>query len=377
MSAALLVLQHAGCEPPGVYEDVLHERGISFDRVVLGDTVELPDWRPYAAIIAMGGAMGAYEDRAHPWLAAEKRLVAEAVGDGKPYWGVCLGAQVLAAALGAEVRPGPAPELGVLDVELTAEARSDPVFAAAPARFASLQWHRDTYELPAGAVRLARSAGYEQQAFALGRAYGLQFHLEVDGALAAEWMEVPEYVAELRELDGAGAPARMLSEVRAAEAQTVPLARELFSRWLDQVVGHAAQRGIQREMATDNVEIVRTYFEAFDSGELDRAAEYLDPDVRWTNTTLIDDRTIAGRAAVRTYWDRILSTFAFVHDDPTFTAAGDRVCVIAHVRAKGAASGIELARPCGYALTLRDGLITESLFFRDPEEARQAAGVAG
>ena len=99
-----------------------------------------------------------------------------------------------------------------------------------------------------------------------------------------------------------------------------------------------------------NVEIVRAYFEAFDSGELDRAAEYLDPDVRWTNSTLIDDRTVTGRAAVRTYWDRILSTFPFVHDHPTFSAAGDRVCVIAHVRAKGAASGIELAAPCGYAL---------------------------
>jgi ketosteroid isomerase-like protein len=129
-------------------------------------------------------------------------------------------------------------------------------------------------------------------------------------------------------------------------------------------------------MAADNVEIVRAYFEAFESGELDRAARYLDPDVRWTNSTLIDDETVTGRAAVRTYWDRILSTFPFVHDDPTFSAAGDRVCVIVRLRAKGAASGIELAAPCGYALTLRDGLITESLFFGDPEEARRAAGVA-
>lgn len=237
MSTALLVLQHAGCEPPGVYEDVLRERGVPFDRIVLGDAAELPGWRPYAAIVAMGGAMGAYEERAHPWLVAEKRLIAEAVSAGKPFWGVCLGAQVLAAALGAEVRPGPAPELGVMEVELTGAAAADPVFAAAPQRFRSLQWHGDTYDLPAGAVQLARSSGYEQQAFAAGRAYGLQFHLEVDGALAAEWMEVPQYVAELRELDGAGAPARMLAEVRAAEAQTVPLARGLFSRWLEEIVG--------------------------------------------------------------------------------------------------------------------------------------------
>ncbi len=234
MSATLLVLQHAGCEPPGVYEDVLRERGVEFERVVVPDE-PLPDWRTHAGIVAMGGAMGAYEEDAHPWLAAEKRLIAEAVGSGTPYWGVCLGAQVLAAALGAEVRPGRAAELGVLDVELTGAAAGDPVFASAPRRFPTLQWHGDTYELPPGAVRLARSERYEQQAFALGTAYAVQFHLEVDGALAAEWMEVPEYVAELEELDGPGAPARMLAEVRAAEAETVPLARELFTRWLVEV----------------------------------------------------------------------------------------------------------------------------------------------
>jgi ketosteroid isomerase-like protein len=133
--------------------------------------------------------------------------------------------------------------------------------------------------------------------------------------------------------------------------------------------------GQLRGVAHDNAEIARAYFAAFDGGELDRAAEYLDPDVGWTNTTLIDDRTVNGRAAVRTYWDRILSTFPFVHDDPEFSAAGDRVCVIARLRATGAASGIELAAPCGYALTLRAGLITESLFFGDPEEAREAAGI--
>ena len=232
----LLVLQHAGCEPPGVYEDVLRERAIAFERVVLGES-PLPDGRERPGIVAMGGAMGAYEQHAYPWLVDEKRLIAAAVAAGTPYWGVCLGAQVLAAALGAEVRPGPAPELGVMEVELTAAAANDPVFSAAPARFSTLQWHGDTYELPAGAVRLARSASYEQQAFAVGDAYGVQFHLEVDGALAAEWMDVPDYVAELEELDGPEAPARMLAEVRAAEGQTVPLARTLFSRWLTDVVG--------------------------------------------------------------------------------------------------------------------------------------------
>jgi len=235
MSPPLLVLQHAGCEPPGVYEDVLRERRIVFERVVVPEASAPPDWRGRPGIVAMGGAMGAYEEGTYPWLAGEKRLVAAAVAAGVPYWGVCLGAQMLAAALGAEVRPGTAPELGVMEVELTTAAAGDPVFAGAPARFRTLQWHRDTYELPPGGVRLARSEHYEQQAFAFGRAYGVQFHLEVDTTLAGEWMEVPEYVAELEELGGAQAPARMLAEVRAAQERTVPLARALFSRWLSEV----------------------------------------------------------------------------------------------------------------------------------------------
>jgi len=240
---SILVLQHAGCEPPGVYSDELRDRGIATTTVLLDEQRPPRDWRPHAGIVVMGGAMGAYDDHAHPWLADEKRLIAEAVAAGTPYWGVCLGAQLLAASLGAKVAPGPRPELGVLPVQLTGAAARDPVFAAAPTTFPSLQWHGDTYELPKGAVQLARSAAYEQQAFALGRAYALQFHLEVDAQLAREWMEVPAYVEELEQLDGAGAPERLVAEVRAAEARTVPLARELFARWLVHVVGIAQDGG--------------------------------------------------------------------------------------------------------------------------------------
>jgi GMP synthase (glutamine-hydrolysing) len=233
---SILVLQHADCEPPGAYEDELLERGIPLRRVTL-DRDELPDWRGFAGIVAMGGAMGAYEDSLHPWLEPEKRLIAEAVRAGTPFWGVCLGAQLLAASLGARVHRGPAAELGVLSVELTDRARQDPVFASAPARFATLQWHGDTFELPTGATQLARSGRYEQQAFVLGRAYGLQFHLEVSPALAAEWMEIPAYVAELEAHAGEGAPARLLEELRAAAPESVGLARGLFGRWLERVVG--------------------------------------------------------------------------------------------------------------------------------------------
>jgi GMP synthase-like glutamine amidotransferase len=233
----ILVLQHAGCEPPGVYEDELLARHVPFVRVLLDESEELPDWRAFAGIVAMGGAMSVNDEAGHPWLVPEKRLIADAVTAGMPYWGVCLGAQLLAASLGAGVSRGPQAELGVLPVELTDAAAQDPVFAAAPASFRTLQWHGETYELPPGATQLARSHDCEQQAFVLGRAYALQFHLEVDSRLAEEWMREPAFVDELQQAHGEGAPATLLADVSTAEQETVTLARSLFARWLLDVVG--------------------------------------------------------------------------------------------------------------------------------------------
>ena len=128
----LLVLQHIACEPPAAYEDELRAHGFDLARVELDRGEPLPDWRDFAGIVVMGGPMGAYEDDAFPWLAAEKALLGEAADAGHPVWGVCLGAQLLAASLGAEVRPGPKPEVGLLDVELDPAAAADPVFGGLP-----------------------------------------------------------------------------------------------------------------------------------------------------------------------------------------------------------------------------------------------------
>jgi GMP synthase (glutamine-hydrolysing) len=233
----LLVLQHIGCEPPAAYEDELLARGLSLHRVRVDEGEELPDWRACSAILAMGGPMGAYDDTLHPWLRPEKRLIADAVRAGKPFWGVCLGAQLLAASLGAGVAPGPLPEVGVLPVELTAEGAADPVFAAAPASFQAFHWHGDTYELPRGAVQLARSQLYEQQAFVFANAYALQFHLEVTAALVAEWGTVPAYADSLDRLPGGQSLRGLLEQLAVVESATIPLARELFARWLLRVVG--------------------------------------------------------------------------------------------------------------------------------------------
>jgi GMP synthase-like glutamine amidotransferase len=238
-----LALQHIACEPPAAFEDELRARGLDMVRVELDEGDPLPDWREFAGLVVMGGPMGAYEEDAHAWLAAEKALIREAAESGHPVWGVCLGAQLLASALGADVYPGPAAEVGVLPVQLTAAAAADPVFRHAPTSFPTLQWHGDTFELPPDAVRLAESPAYANQAFVYRRAYGLQFHLEVSAALAEEWGGVPAYADSLEKILGPGALTRLVDEVRAHAETTVPLARELFGRWIELVAGIGTDRG--------------------------------------------------------------------------------------------------------------------------------------
>ena len=231
-----LVLQHIACEPPGVFEDVLRERGAELQRVELDEGERLPDWHEFDAIVAMGGPMSVNDDGDQPWLTEEKTLIGEAVSAGMPYWGVCLGVQLLAASLGARVYPGAEPEVGLLPVSMTGEARSDPVFGEAPHELVTLQWHRDTFDLPDGAVRLASSPAYPNQAFRFERAYGVQFHLEVSAEMVREWAEVPQYVASLERTLGAdGAPAFLAEIERTADAMR-SAGRALFERWLERVV---------------------------------------------------------------------------------------------------------------------------------------------
>jgi GMP synthase (glutamine-hydrolysing) len=237
----LLVIQHIACEPPAAYEDELLARGLALERVEIDDGDALPDWRGFDGIVAMGGPMSANDDEELPWLAPEKRLIAEAVGTGLPFWGVCLGAQLLAASLGARVYQGQAPEVGVFDdVSLQESAREDPVFAGAPRTLTALQWHSDTFDLPDGATLLASSPAYPIQAFVWARAYGVQFHLEVPPHLAAQWGTVPEYAASLERTLGPGAHGRLVADVERAAERMTTLARSLFGRWLDRVVYPAA-----------------------------------------------------------------------------------------------------------------------------------------
>jgi GMP synthase-like glutamine amidotransferase len=230
----VLVLQHIACEPPGVYEDVLREQGATIHRVELDEGEPLPDRREADAIVCMGGPMSATDDAELPWLAAEKTFIADSVRAGVPFWGVCLGVQLLAASLGARVYPGPAPEVGVLPVELTAEGLDDPVFAGLPPVLPTLQWHGDTFDLPEGAVRLAGSPAYPNQAFRFGpTAYGVQFHVEVSPELAREWAAVPEYAESLERVLGPGALDELIGRLETDAAEMLAHGSRLFERWLD------------------------------------------------------------------------------------------------------------------------------------------------
>ena len=153
---------------------------------------------------------------------------------GRPFWGSCLGAQLLAASLGARVYAGPAPEVGVLAVELTEAGRSDPVLGALPPRIDTLQWHGDTFDLPDGGVLLASSPAYPHQAFRVGRAaYAVQFHVEVTEAMGEEWAAVPAYAEYADRVLGPGGSDRLLAEFRVSSPVMQEHARALFERWCE------------------------------------------------------------------------------------------------------------------------------------------------
>ena len=155
--------------------------------------------RDFAGIVPLGGSMQAWDEERLPYLGRQRELLREAVDEGVPVLGICLGGQLLARALGAEVRPAERPETGWLQVEATPEAAGDPLLAHLREPVGVYQWHLDVFDLPAGAIRLARSDQSENQAFRYGeRAWGLQFHPEVDAPLFAGWMQ-----------NYADAPARM------------------------------------------------------------------------------------------------------------------------------------------------------------------------
>ncbi len=174
--------------------------------------------------------MSAWQEQRYPWLAREKRYLARFIAGGKPVLGICLGAQLLADVLGARTYQGPHKEIGWFELESARESLDTRIGAALPPRFVTYLWHADTYDLPQGAVRLARSAAFENQGFFWNNVLALQFHLEV----RPDWVEMLAR-RDAHEL----VPARYVQSAATILGQPESLFREnnalmdvLLQRWL-------------------------------------------------------------------------------------------------------------------------------------------------
>jgi GMP synthase-like glutamine amidotransferase len=220
------VFQHVPFEGPGALAPWLSRAGIDLTTTRFYESAELPDPAAVDFLIVLGGPMSVHDESRHPWLADEKRWLSRYLATGKPLLGVCLGAQLLANALGARIRPNPVKEIGWFPV--TGIPHAAPGAFRFPAAAEVFHWHGETFDLPPGAVHLARSAACENQAFQSGAALGLQFHLETTPATARALVENARH--ELVEASGIQSAAEILA--------APPGRYDALHRLLDGVLSH-------------------------------------------------------------------------------------------------------------------------------------------
>lgn len=223
------VLQHTPSEDLGTIEHALRGHGIGFEYIETYAGKIVPhEMAGKAGLIIMGGPMGVYEEAQFPFLRDEMRLIESALSADFPVLGVCLGSQLLAAALGAEVRKGKKKELGWHAVMLTDSAARDPLFAGLGREIWPFHWHGDVFSLPHQAVSLASSEWTPCQAFRFGRnAYGILFHLEVTQEQISKMLAV--FADELRE--AGGNEAMIAAEIPRRLPALKEISDKVFGRW--------------------------------------------------------------------------------------------------------------------------------------------------
>jgi GMP synthase (glutamine-hydrolysing) len=225
----LLAIQHVPWEGPHRILDACDALHVLTVKPLAGRS--LPAHEEVAGAVVMGGPMNVDEVERFPALATEREWLAEAVRRELPVLGVCLGAQLLARALGAEVRAGEGPEIGFAAVEVSAP--DDPLLGGLAPSTDVLHWHADVFDLPDGAQPLASSARTEHQAFRAGSAWGVLFHPEADLALVEAWLAVPEMIDEAVAAlgdDGAHALSQRAAAVEPALIERTTPGFEAFAR---------------------------------------------------------------------------------------------------------------------------------------------------
>jgi len=193
MKKHLLVIQNARCEHLGTLQSMFEKDDFEINRLVPPDGDNLPNTIDgYNALVILGGPASVYEN--HQYLKDEEKLIQNAMAKNMPTLGICLGSQLLAKVSGGRVYKGPRKEIGWYPVELTNDGMND-IFNGLKKNIIVFQWHGDTYGLPKNAVTLAKSELYPVQAFKVGSAVGIQFHLEVSKDMVMDWMR--QYKSEL------------------------------------------------------------------------------------------------------------------------------------------------------------------------------------
>jgi GMP synthase (glutamine-hydrolysing) len=203
MSKPVLIIRHVPHESAGTLENALTQANLEFKYLDLFR--EYPSslkCEQYLGLVVMGGPMNVDEVEKHPFLGDDMRWIRQTIEAGMPLLGICLGSQLLAKACGARVYPGPVKEIGWYPLELSVAAAEDRLFAGCGRTSTVFQWHGDTFDLPPGAIHLAQSALYRNQAFRIGpSAYGLQFHIEMTAEMIEDWLSESGNCGELASLD--------------------------------------------------------------------------------------------------------------------------------------------------------------------------------